>query len=116
MTDCPFQPVAFNVVVELDPTETVTKGGIILPDAIKDKDKLATEEGTLVAVSPAAFTYASDEDWGDGKPQIGARVMIKRYDGQMRERDGKTYRIIEDKSLIAIIKDSITAPSLAAAA
>jgi hypothetical protein len=28
-----FRPMEFNIVVELDPTEEVTKGGIILPNA-----------------------------------------------------------------------------------
>lgn len=110
---CPYIPVAFNVVVELDAAASKTPGGIYLPETVKEKDKLAAEEGTLVALSPLAFSYATPEEWGDTrKPQVGDRVMIKRYDGQMRERDGKTYRIIEDKSLVAVID----APSIAKAA
>jgi co-chaperonin GroES (HSP10) len=101
---CPYRPMEFKIVVELDPIEEVTKGGIILPGEKVERDKLAYEEGTLVAVSPFAFTYA---EWPEGveKPQIGQRVMIERYAGLLREREGKSYRIINDKSLVAVIED-----------
>jgi co-chaperonin GroES (HSP10) len=102
---CPFRPMEFNIVVELDPTEEVTKGGIILPNAQVERDKLGAEEGTLIAVSPLAFSYANPSEWGDHeKPKIGDRVMVKRYDGVLREKDGKSYRIVPDKSLVAVIE------------
>jgi co-chaperonin GroES (HSP10) len=101
---CPYRPMEFKIVVELDPIEEVTKGGIILPGEKVERDKLAYEEGTLVAVSPFAFTYA---EWPSSveKPQIGNRVMIERYAGLLRERNGKSYRIVNDKSLVAVIED-----------
>lgn len=100
---CPYKPVEFNIVVELDPVEEVTKGGIILPGDKVERDKLAYEEGTLVAVSPFAFSYA---DWPDDadKPQLGNRVLIERYAGLLREKDGKSFRIVKDKSLVAVIE------------
>lgn len=99
---CWLQPLAFNVVVELDPTEEVTPGGIILPGSKTERDKLASEEGVLVAKSPAAFSYA---DWPEGfePPEVGARVMINRFAGVLKEKDGKNYRIVEDKSVVAVI-------------
>jgi hypothetical protein len=47
---CPYKPLEFNVVIELDPVEEKTAGGIILPPSTKEADKLACEEGTLVAI------------------------------------------------------------------
>lgn len=102
---CPYRPTEFNIVVELDPEETVTKGGIILPGEKVERDKLAAEEGTLVAVSPLAFSYATEAEWDGGKPQVGQRVMVKRYDGVLREKDGRNYRIVPDKSLVAVIEE-----------
>ena len=101
---CWIEPLAFNVVVELDPTEEVTSGGIILPASKTERDKLAGEEGTLVAKSPHAFSYA---EWPEGvePPEVGARVLINRYAGTLKERDGKDYRIIEDKSVIAVLSE-----------
>ena len=100
--NCPLQPTEFNVVVELDPTETKTPGGIILLDNKTERDKLASDEGILVAVSPNAFTYA---DWPEGarKPQLGDRVLFPRYDGILRDKDGRAFRIIKDKNVVAVI-------------
>lgn len=96
-------PLEFFVVVELDPTEERTAGGIILPTTVKDQDKLSTQEGTLVAVSPHAFTYA--DGWPEGsKPELGQRVLFKRYAGALHERDGRTYRLLNDKDLVAIVE------------
>jgi chaperonin GroES len=104
---CPYRPLEFNVVIELDPVEEKTAGGIILLQQTKEADTLAAEEGTLVAVSPHAFSYV--EDWSEApKPLVGQRVMIKRYDGILREREiegvKKAYRIVQDKSVVALIE------------
>ncbi len=95
-------PVEFNVVVRMDPVEEVTKGGIILTQQKTDRDKLAADEGTLVAVSPLAFSYA---DWPEGSvvPKVGDRVLMAQFDGRIWERGGVTYRLIKDKSVIAVL-------------
>lgn len=105
------RPMEFNVVVELDPVDSKTPGGIILIDTAKERDKLGIQEGTLVAASPLAFSYA---DWPEGHspPSPGCRVLFARYSGLIREEDGKTYRILKDKDVVAVID----APSVAAAA
>jgi chaperonin GroES len=99
---CPFQPTEFNVVVELDPAESKTPGGIILLDSKTERDRLASDEGTLIAVSPHAFTYA---DWPEGarRPQLGDRILFPRYTGILRETDGRTFRVIKDKDVVAVI-------------
>jgi co-chaperonin GroES (HSP10) len=95
-------PTGFCVLVELDALAEKTAGGIILPPKVQDQDKLATQEGTLVAVSPHAFSYV--ENWPEGtKPEVGQRVLFKRYEGHIHERGGKNYRLLEDKALVAII-------------
>lgn len=95
-------PLEYFVVVELDAQEEKTAGGIIIPVATQDKDKLATQEGTLVAVSPHAFTYV--ERWPEGsKPSEGQRVLFKRYAGHLHERGGRNYRILNDKDVVAVL-------------
>lgn len=105
------RPMEFNVVVELDPIESKTPGGVWLLDTAKERDKLAIQEGTLVAASPVAFTYA---EWpaGHEPPAVGCRVLFARYSGLIREEAGKTYRILKDKDVVAVIDT----PSIAAAA
>lgn len=111
------RPVEFFVVVALDSQETTTPGGIILLETAKDRDKLATQEGTLIAVSPHAFTYA--EGWPEGSiPEVGQRVLFKKYAGALHTRkiDGKDkdFRLLNDKDVIAIIEPESTPLSAAA--
>lgn len=112
MNDSGLRPTAFNVVVRMDTSETVTPGGIILPEKVAERDKLAVEEGELVALSPHAFSYA--DNWPEPHPQVGDRVLIRRYDGLLRERGGRDYRIVEDKSVVAVIEPAVKAVSAAA--
>jgi co-chaperonin GroES (HSP10) len=107
-------PMEFHVIVKPDPLEEVSPGGIILrTEQAKDRDKLAIEEGTLVAVSPMAFTYA---DWPEGarKPEVGDRVVVKRHAGWLRTVGKQDYRILNDKDIVAIIEPPARAVAAAA--
>jgi chaperonin GroES len=91
----------FKVMVRVKEVEEKTKGGIILPDAHKDKLAYSATEGELVAVSPLAFTY---EKWPDGVrlPEVGDTVVFGKYAGtEVEGADGVKYRILDDKEIIA---------------
>lgn len=106
------QPVEFNVVVELDPTEEKTAGGIFLPGQKVERNRLEETVGTLVSVSPFAFNY--DEWPADAqKPQPGDRVYFARYAGILTDFDGRWVRIVKDKEIVAVVAGK---PALAAAA
>ena len=96
-------PVEFYVVVELDPVAEKTAGGVWVPDSVQAKDKISAQEGTIIAASPLAFTY---EEWPEGsrKPQVGDRILFKRYDGHLHEANGKAFKLLNDKSIIAIVE------------
>jgi co-chaperonin GroES (HSP10) len=99
-------PLEFFVVVELDAQAEKTAGGIYLPPQSKDADELSTQEGTLVAASPHAFTYA--DGWPEGsKPQAGQRVLFKKFAGALHERNGRKYRLLNDKDLVAIVDQPV---------
>lgn len=104
-------PCEYNVVIRMDPTEERTAGGIILPTTKTERDELAADEGTLVAVSPLAFNY---DHWPEDarKPAVGDRVLFAIYEGRLWKRGDVTYRLVKDKSVVAIIDP----PALAAAA
>ena len=96
-------PTEFCVVVEMDPAPDRV-GSILMPTTVTDRDKLAADEGLLVAASPVAFNYA---DWPEGarKPEPGDRVIFRKYAGLLRknERNGKDYRLLNDKDIVAIV-------------
>lgn len=104
------RPIEYNVVLRMDAVEQRTASGIILPDSKTARDEMSADEGTLIAISPHAFTYA---EWGDQPmPKVGDRVLFAQHDGRLWERGGIKYRILKDKSLIAVLDQ----PALAAAA
>ncbi len=82
-----------------------TKGGIILPDETKERDQFAQMQGTLVAVSPLAFTYANADEWaGADKPRVGDKVLFAKFAGaKIKGNDGEDYRIISDKDVSAVL-------------
>lgn len=103
------EPLEYNCVIELDPAEEKTAGGIILPGQKVERDRLEETEGTLIAASPLAFGF---ED-GAPRAEIGDRVYFARYAGILVERDGRWVRIIKDKDVVARV---VTKAALAEAA
>lgn len=97
-------PLEYNVVVEIDPPQEKTSGGIFLPEQTKDRDKLAGDRGTLIAISPMAFNFP---DWpeGEAKPIVGNRVLVARYAGVVQDEGGKVIRVLKDKDIIALIEE-----------
>jgi co-chaperonin GroES (HSP10) len=103
------QPVEYNVVVA--PAKMPDKiGSLHIPDEFKDNQALAMQVGRIVSMSPLAFDYAK---WPDdaSKPSVGQIAWFARYAGKEFEGiDGKTYRILKDKDIGAVIEE---APRLA---
>lgn len=98
------KPTEFKVLIAPKETAEVSKGGVIMPDIVKDREKYAEIEGTIVALSPLAFSYASEAEWGEGaKPKVGDRIIIAKYSGvRVKGDDGKEYLLTNDKDICAI--------------
>jgi co-chaperonin GroES (HSP10) len=99
------KPTEFKVLIA--PKEVAEKiGSLYLPEETKDKEKYATMEGTIVAVSPLAFSYASADEWaaaGAEKPKPGDPVIFAKYAGVRikSKKDGKDYLLVNDKDVAA---------------
>jgi co-chaperonin GroES (HSP10) len=92
-------PVEYKVLVKMEEVEKMTDAGIWLVDV--EKDEMSQTEAEIVAVGAIAFT---DPDWLD-YPKVGDKVLIDRYAGHYLDgKDGKKYRLINDKEIGAIIK------------
>lgn len=104
-----YVPTENKVLIEPKPVEERTKGGIILADTTKDSEKYKTTEGTLIAVSPLAFSYATPGEWAAGggePPKPGQRVIFAKYAGlHVTGKDGKEYVFCNDKDILGILAD-----------
>jgi len=86
------KPLGENVLVRRVEAEERTAGGILLPDAAKEKPK----EGVVVAVDDgkrAAFTVAP-----------GNRVIFSSYAGNEVKVDGQEYLLIAEGDILAIVE------------
>jgi co-chaperonin GroES (HSP10) len=98
-------PTEFKVLIAPKPVEEVTKGGIILATQTTDSEKYATIEGTIIAASHLAFTYATEAEWDGKKPAAGDRVIFAKYAGvRHKAKDGLEYLLVNDKDIVAVIE------------
>lgn len=95
------QPTEFKVLVRPAPVETKI-GSIIIPEQHLEKKEFARVEGTLIAVSPAAFNY--DGMAPEMAPKVGDRVLYAKYSGlEIKGKDGVEYKIINDRDICAVL-------------
>lgn len=100
----------YKVLVLMPQMESMTSGGIRVIDAVKDREELAQTTAMIVSYSPMAFKFADwpRDEYGelvDGHlvPKPGELVRIKQYaGGDWKGRDGRNYRIIDDKEVYGV--------------
>jgi len=93
------KPLSDKIVIKMIEVETVSKGGLILTGAAKEKPDYAE----VVAVGPGA----RDEN-GKLIPmevKVGDKVMMSKYAGTEVKLDGETYSIIKQNDVLAIVED-----------
>lgn len=96
------RPTEFKVLIL--PVEVTDKiGSIYIPDEHKDRAQFAQMEGVLVALAPLAFTYDKWEGIEDQRPKVGDKVLFAKFAGfEHKGKDGKKYRVVNDKDVSAI--------------
>src|ERR1700728_1729794 len=102
-----FRPLHDRVVVRRIEAEDKTKGGIIIPDTVKEKP----QEGEVVAVGPAA----RDES-GKLLPlelQAGDRVLFGKWSGTEVKIDGKELLIMKESDVMGVLEGAIAAKKAA---
>lgn len=96
------RPTEFKCLIQPKDVDEKTAGGIIIPTSTKDAEEHAVTEGTLIAVSHLAFTYATAEEWAGLKPKAGDHVIFAKYAGvRVKGKDGRKYVLINDKDVVA---------------
>jgi len=89
------QPLGDRVIVKPMPKEEVTKGGIVLPDTVKEKP----QEGKVLAVGPGKLT-------DDGKRipmdvKVGDIVIYAKYGGSDIKEDEEELIILRESDILA---------------
>jgi len=93
------KPLQDRIIVKRLEEEEKTKGGIIIPDAAKEKP----QEGKVIAV-------------GDGKVldngqkfaltvKVGDKILFGKYSGTEIKIDGEEHLILREDDVLAIVED-----------
>lgn len=92
------KPLGDRVVVEAVEREEKTKGGLVLPDTVKEKPI----EGRVVAVGGGKLN-----DDGKRMPmdlKEGDRIIYSKYSGTEVKLDGKDYLILSERDVLAVVE------------
>lgn len=89
------RPLDDRVVVEPIEAEETTAGGIVLPDAAKEKP----QRGTIVAVGPGRLLDSGSR--GELSVSVGDEVIYGKYGGSDIEVDGDDVKILRESDILA---------------
>lgn len=90
-----------HLLIDPDKKETVSPGGIVIPDQIIEKERKAVEYGTVLQVGPTAYL---DHGRDPSIIKVGDRVCINRYAGkEVTDVDEKKYLIVNDSDVLCIL-------------
>jgi chaperonin GroES len=97
MAKLKFRPLHDRVVVKRIEADAKTKGGIIIPDTVKEKP----QEGEIVAVGPGG----RDES-GKLTPmgvKSGDRVLFGKWSGTEVKLDGDELLIMKESDIMGVV-------------
>jgi len=91
------RPLQDRVIVRRVDSESVTKGGIVIPDAATEK----ADQGTVQAVGPGKRNEA-----GEAIPvdvAVNDRVLFSKFAGQTVKIDGEELLVLKEEEILAVI-------------
>jgi len=97
MAKLKFRPLHDRVVVRRIEAEEKTKGGIIIPDTVKEKP----QEGEIIAVGPGGRDEAGKLIPIDLK--AGDRVLFGKWSGTEVKIEGEDLLIMKESDIMGVI-------------
>lgn len=91
-------PLDDRVVIKQSEAEEKSSGGIILPDAAKEKP----QRGKIIAVGPGKILDNGKR--GEMNVKKGDEVIYAKYIGNEVEIDGEKYVILHEGDILGVIE------------
>ncbi|MBI3124473.1 MAG: co-chaperone GroES [Ignavibacteriales bacterium] len=98
MANFKIQPLQDRVIVKPKEAEETTKGGIILPDTVKEKPF----EGTVVAVGGGKIL--DNGTVAKLTVKVGDIVLYSKYSTSDIKVEGEDYLIVRESDILGIVK------------
>ncbi len=89
------RPLDDRVVVRPLEAEEMTAGGIVLPDAAKEKP----QRGKVLATGPGKLLDSGSR--GELSVKVGDEVIFGKYGGSEVEVDGEELKILRESDILA---------------
>lgn len=95
MAKIKIRPLDDRVVIEPNQAESTTAGGIVLPEAAKEKP----QRGTIVAVGPGRLLENGKR--GELSVAVGDEVIYGMYGGADIELNGEDVKVLREIEILA---------------
>ena len=102
-----FRPLHDRVVIRRLEGEEKTKGGIIIPDTVKEKP----QEGEVIAIGPGARDESGKLVPLDVKK--GDKVLFGKWSGTEVRIDGQDLLIMKEADILGVIEGAIASKKAA---
>tara|TARA_Y100000114_G_scaffold87572_1_gene80959 strand:+ start:592 stop:990 length:399 start_codon:yes stop_codon:yes gene_type:complete len=103
------RPMNWKVLIQPNDIKAETKGGILLPDKVKENEQILTAHGTVMAVGELAYREReTGERWKQEiVPQVGDKVTYGKYAGQKIVVNNVRFLLLNDDEITAILPDGV---------
>ena len=91
------KPLGDRIVVKAAPHEEKTKGGLVLPETVKEKPV----EGIVVAVGDGKVLENGSRQAMDVK--VDDRIIYSKYSGTEVKLDGEDFLILSERDVLAVV-------------
>lgn len=98
-TDLKLQPLNDRVVVKREDAEEKTKGGILLPDAAKEKP----QRGIVVSVGNGKLLDSGAR--GALQVKVNDRVIFTSWAGETFKVGDEEYLLMKEDDILAVLED-----------
>ena len=92
------KPLGDRIVVKAAPHEDMTKGGLVLPETVKEKPV----EGVVVAVGAGKILENGTRQPMD--VQVDDKVIYSKYSGTEVKVEEEDYIIVKQNDILAVIE------------
>ena len=91
------KPRGDRIVVKAAPHEDMTKGGLVLPETVKEKPV----EGVVVAVGAGKILENGTRQPMD--VQVDDKVIYSKYSGTEVKLDGEDFLVLSERDVLAVV-------------
>jgi len=99
-------PKGYKVLVAIPKVEEATKGGILLPDDLRDREQNACVVGYVVSLGDLAYKSTPRRQFGETPwCKEGDYVIFAAYSGTKIMIAEQEFRLINDDTVQAVVDD-----------